>query len=225
MTDNIFEIETIVLAHYACTECDSGILLTDFACGYHSVNHTWIFNVLEKADLLVFILQFLRMISSNSVTDVEFATKTRGQFVMDRGVRQGCLASGFLYVMAFDPFFRWIHDSVILKDPTLPDFLQPVPCAHADDFAVAALSLRALMLALFPAFETMDSVAGLNLNHRKCCWVQYGSDSCQDLLDWVSARCEEFRENENRQTRHVCGYYDWPRRPLASLDCATDTQR
>ena len=180
MTDNIFEIETIAVAHNACTRRDSGILLTDFACAYPSVNHTWIFKVLAKAGLPVFIREFLYMIYSNSVTDVEFASKTRGQFVMARGVRQGCPASGCLFVMAFDP--------------TLPDFLQPAPCAYADDFAVAALSFRTLMPALSPAFETVDSVAGLNLNHRQCCWVQYGSDSCQDLLDWFSAHCEEFRE-------------------------------
>ena len=160
MTDNIFEIETTALAHYACTLRDSVIQLTDFACAYPSVNHTCIFNVLEKAGLPVFIRQFLRMIYSNSVTDVEFAGKTGGQFHMARGVRQGCPASGFLFVMEFVPIFRWLFDSVIPKDPALTDFLQPVPCAYADDSAVAALSFRVLVPALSPAFKTVYSVAG-----------------------------------------------------------------
>ena len=42
------------------------------------------------------------------------------------------------------------------------------------------------MPALFSPFKTVDSDAGLNLNHHKCYWIQYGNDSCQDLLDWVS---------------------------------------
>ena len=50
------------------------------------------------------------------------------------------------------------------------------------------------MTALSPAFEVVDSVVGLNLNHRKCCWVQCGNDSFQELLRWVSTNCEEFRE-------------------------------
>ena len=50
------------------------------------------------------------------------------------------------------------------------------------------------MTALSPAFVVVDRVAGLNLNHRKCCWVQYGSDSCHELLKWVATNCEEFRE-------------------------------
>ena len=76
---------------------------------------------------------------------------------MARGVRHGCFASGFLFVMAFDPVFRWLHNSVIPRDPAVPEFLQPVPCAYADDFAVAASSFRSLMRQLL----------GLNLNHRK----------------------------------------------------------
>ena len=37
-------------------------------------------------------------------TEVQFAGKARGQFLMARGVRQGCIASGFLFAMVFDGF-------------------------------------------------------------------------------------------------------------------------
>ena len=100
----------------------------------------------------------------------------RGQFLMARGVRQGCPASGFLFAMAFNAIFRWLQDAIIPGDPAGPDFLQPTQCAYADDLTVAALSFRCSMIALALAFQTVDQVAGVNLNHRKCCWVQYGSE-------------------------------------------------
>ena len=102
------------------------------------------------------------MIQSNNMTEVEFAGKTRGHFLMARGVRQGCPASSFLFGMAFDPIFRWLHDSVIPRDPPAQDFLQPAPCAYADDFAVAASSFRSLMTALSPSASilTIGSVVG-----------------------------------------------------------------
>ena len=50
------------------------------------------------------------------------------------------------------------------------------------------------MTALAPTFKIMDQIAGLNLNHRKCCWIHYGSESCKSLSDWVATNCEEFRE-------------------------------
>ena len=113
---------------------------------------------------------------------------------MARGVRQGCPASGFSFAVAFDPIFRWLEDTIIPRNPAAPDFLQPVPCACADDFAVAASSFRLLMTAVSLAFKVVDQTAGLNLNHRTCCWVRYGSASCQSLFDWVATNCEEFRE-------------------------------
>ena len=67
---------------------------------------------------------------------------------MARGVRRGCPAIGFLFFMTFDPFFRWLHDSIIQRKPAAPDFLQPSPSAHADDFAVGASSFWSLMAAL-----------------------------------------------------------------------------
>ena len=58
MTDNIFEIETTVFTHFAYTPLESVILLTDFTPAYPSVNHSWIFHVLEKAELSEYILLF-----------------------------------------------------------------------------------------------------------------------------------------------------------------------
>ena len=95
---------------------------------------------------------------------MEFAGAVRGQFLMARGVRQGCPASGFLFAMAFDPIFRWLQESIIPENPGNLEFLQPAQCAYADDLAVASLSFRCLMSALAPAFRSVDSIVGLNLN-------------------------------------------------------------
>ena len=191
MTENIFEIETTVLAHVACAPQESGILLTDFAAAYSSVNHSWIFHVLDKKDLPEFICRSLRRIFYDSTTAVEFAGMTRGQFLMARSVRQGCPASGFLFAMAFDPIFRWLQDAISPRNPASLDFLQPAQFTFADDLAVAALSFRGLT-ALAPAFQTVDQTAGLNLNHVKCCWVQYGIERLKSLLNVQSETVRSF---------------------------------
>ena len=141
---------------------------------------------------------------------------------MARSVRQGCQASGFLFAMAFDPIFRWLQDAIIPRNPPGLDFLQQVPCAGADDFEVAASSFQRLMTALIPAFQTMDQIAGLTLNHRKCCWVQCGSESCQSLLEWVATNCEEFREMKIVKYAR-CWHHDWTGRPYSPLDGTSKT--
>ena len=96
MTDNIFEIETTALAHVACALQESRVLLTDFGAAYPSANHSWIYSVLGNTGLPDFLHRFLRSIERDSITHVELAGAERGQFLMARGVRQGCLASGLL---------------------------------------------------------------------------------------------------------------------------------
>ena len=194
MTDNIFEIETTALAHVACAPQESGVLLTDFAAAYPSVNHSWIFSVLENTGLPDFLCRFLRSIKRDCTSYVEFAGAERGQFPMARGVRQGCPASGFLFAMAFDPIFRWLQESIIPSNLDNLEFLQPAQCAYADDLAVASSSFRELMFALAPAFRSIDCIAGLNLNYLKCCWVQCGNEEHGSLRTWISENCEEFRE-------------------------------
>ena len=100
------------------------------------------------------------------------------------------------------PFLQWhltrssdcLQESIIPKNPDNLEFVQPAQCAHADDFAVASLSFRGLMTPLAPAFRSVDSIAGLNLNYRKCCWVHYGTEERDSLRTWLLANCEEFRE-------------------------------
>ena len=70
MTDNISEIETTALGHVACAPQESGILLADFAAAYPSVNHSWIFSVLENTGLPDFLCRFLRRFYRDSTTHV-----------------------------------------------------------------------------------------------------------------------------------------------------------
>ena len=85
---------------------------------------------------------------------------------MARGVRQGCLASGFLFALAFDPIFRWLQEAIFPRNPDNLELLQPAQCAYADDLATASSSFRDLMVVLAPAFRSIDCIAGLNLNFR-----------------------------------------------------------
>ena len=53
---------------------------------------------------------------------------------------------------------------------------------------------RNLMTAVAPAFQSVDNIPGLNLNYRKCCWVQNGTEARESLCTWISENCGEFRE-------------------------------
>ena len=48
------------------------------------------------------------------------------------------------------------------------------------------------MTAVAPAFQSVDNIAGLNLNYRKSCWVQYGAEERESLCSWISENSGEF---------------------------------
>ena len=128
----------------------------------------------KKVGLPAFLQVFLRRIYSESITAVEHAGQVRSHFAMAKGGSQGRPASGFLSAMAFDPIFKCLVEEIIPKDLSVADFLQPTACANTNDFAVVAPSFRKLMPAVAPAFRTFDEVTGMEVNHKKGCWVQCG---------------------------------------------------
>ena len=184
--------------------------LTDSAAAHPSVNHSWIFSVLENTGFPDFLCRFLRNIHRDSTAHVEFAGAERGHFLWPEEYNKVVLRVVFLFAMAFDPIFRWLQESITPRNLDNLDFLQPAQCAYADDIAVASSSFRESMFALALAFRSVDCIIGLNLNYRKCCWVQYGNEELTSLRTWISENCEQFRENADCSTRQICWNNDWP---------------
>ena len=144
--------------HVTCSPQESCILFTDFAAAHPGVSHSWIVHVLEKAELPEFTRRFLRMIYCNSTAQVEFSGKPGDKSpwpgASDKVVRRAVAYSQWRWILFFvgsmTRSFQW---------------------------TLALPSFRLLMTALSPAFEVVDQTSRLNLNHRKCCWVQFDSES------------------------------------------------
>ena len=77
VADNIFEMETLVLVQSTRMPRDSGILLTNFACAYPSVDCWWIIGVLDQAGLPTFLQRFHRVIYNDGTTLVEHRQSER----------------------------------------------------------------------------------------------------------------------------------------------------
>ena len=83
-----------------------------------------------------------------------------------------------------------------------------------------------MIFAQAPAFRSVDYIAGLNLNYRKCCWARYGNEEHASLRKWISETCDEFRDMQIvRHAKYVAtvigpdGYiHRWtaPRRKLCN---------
>ena len=85
-----------------------------------------------------------------------------------RGVRQGYPPSRNLFTTACDPVYRCLMSAALPPEPHRPLFLQRCACAYADDFALATAFVRDALSTVAFAFETIDTVTGMSLNHKMC---------------------------------------------------------
>ena len=125
---------------------------------------------------------------------------------MARGVRQGCPASGFLFVMAFDSIFRWLQETIIPRNPDNLNFLQPAQCAYADDLAVASSSYvlqvgMDVALSFPKACGVLLGTPGVSLDRS---FPRRKTGSANSIISKDSENCGEFREMEIvRHAKHV----------------------
>ena len=147
--DNIFGIETITLAHVACAPQDSGVLLTDFAAAYPSVNHFWIFSVLENTGLPDFLCRFFtKHLQGQHHTHGICREQNEDNSLWPQEYDKAALRVAFFLQWPLTPIFRWLQESIIPTNVDNLEFLQPAQCAYADDLAAASSSFRELMVAL-----------------------------------------------------------------------------
>ena len=123
MTDNIFEIETTALAHVACAPQESGVLLTDFAAAYPSVNHSWIFSVLENTGLLGFLCRFLRSIYKDSITHVDFCGSRTGTLPYGQRCETRLSCERLSFCDGLRPDLPMAPRDYYFKEPGQPGFL------------------------------------------------------------------------------------------------------
>ena len=78
------------------------------------------------------------------------------------------------------------------QNRSLSECFHPSTCAYADDVSFAAASLRNIVLVIAPTFRPIEVITGMNLNHKKCFWVQHGTHTCEALSEWTAIYCFDF---------------------------------
>ena len=91
------------------------VFLLDTAKAFDSIDHMWIFKVLEKAGFPIWLRHFVRC----SLHDVKVAPFFGGPpscyIPIERGVKQGCPLSPLLFIISYDPLL-----TALRSVPTVP---------------------------------------------------------------------------------------------------------
>ena len=140
-----------------------GILSLDFEKAFDSVDHQYMFHLLEHYGLTGSLLQCIKSLYLGSMSRIQINGFLSNPFNIRSGVRQGCPLSMILYCITIDPLIRQIinklsHSNLLKEISTLKAF--------ADDISVF-IDDRKQMQQVLQTVEIFGKYSGAKLNLNK----------------------------------------------------------
>ena len=147
------------------------VILLDIEKAFDSVKHDFIHFMLEKTGMPLWIRNVVRALMTDVVVRPEVGGKVDCDIPINRGVKQGCPLSPFLFLICYEPLLRQLEKE---------DGLEPY--AFADDLAVYTETIEKAVLAL-NKFRRYTGISGLRVNAKKTLIVSEGYNTEQREKD------------------------------------------
>jgi hypothetical protein len=152
------------------------LLLFDLAAAFPSIAHSFIFAVLEFYGFPTGLLLFFRQLYNNNVCYATIEGQRVLLYTILSGILQGCPASGSLFVLAVDPFYRMVKARIAGSRSK----------AFADDLATIIQKFSQIPL-IKQCFDVLESVSGLALKPKKCVLIILGRDVDEAVMEEARA--------------------------------------
>jgi hypothetical protein len=159
--DNVVELD--YFAHlFSITSRRAAIILFDFRAAFPSVNHRFMWRVLESSGLPLAIIRLIRCFYRDCRHLIRVDGRRYPGPRLLSGVRQGCPLSGLLFAIIMEPILRTVCRS-----------LGPYGHlrAYADDIGIVVRDYFVVIGALGGAFLRIGAASGLLLNVGKTIFI------------------------------------------------------
>ena len=144
-----------------------GWLVTmDIQKAFDSVDHDFLFCVLENAGFGNSFLNWIKILVKNQMSCVNNAGTTTSYFDLLRGCRQGDPISAYLFILVIEVFFHMVRSNRLIEGLNILNFEHKLT-AYADDSSFF-LKNESSVLELLKTFELFSKYSGLMLNKGKC---------------------------------------------------------
>ena len=134
------------------------VLCCDIKAAFPSLIFIYLISVLTAMGVPPPILHAISVLYTSCIGYVLFKGQSYGSIHSRRGVRQGGTASSVLFILAYDPFLRYLASQL---GPSSSVF------GFADDTAVVMWNVYKQLMIVRAAFTILARAAGLHIHGRK----------------------------------------------------------
>ena len=155
----------------------------DFQKAFDSVNKKAILNAMKTFNFGPNIIKIVSLLINNSESCVRNGNWFSAYFNCERGVRQGCCASPYLFLLVAEILSIKLRNSPEIKGISIPIkniFLSKV-LQYADDTTLFLKDEEELELALC-IIDNFSLLSGLKLNRHKSVVLPIGGYTCKNTL-------------------------------------------
>ena len=184
INDNIWMLRDLI--DYATEKQEPAIRFTlDQEKAFDRVNHTFLVKVLEKYGFGPNFCNWIKTLYTASQSFIQNNGNLTLPVQIQRGVRQGCPISAYLYVIVAETLAHTIRIDTQIKGFKLPKLLPPSPTEqvkvsqYADDTCVviAYNQSQQSLTRLYEKFELYQKASGSKLNTSKCKAFVFGGNT------------------------------------------------
>ena len=205
ITDNVVEIEGFGQSYAIAEAEDPAILLFDIRAAFPSLAHQWLFVVLRRMRVPIFMINCIKELYRDGIAEVVLMGQRWGRFPIRSGIRQGCPASGTLFALAADPCIRFIIHKLTPERGVLT--------AYADDVAAAVRELFEAIAVLDQAFEVIGRCSALELHPGKVVVIPLWKFVVDDVRAAITAVAPRLAEAKIQDFGKLLGIYIGPGAP------------
>ncbi len=146
-------------------EDDSLILFLDFFKAFDTIEHPFIFFCLERFGFGHFFCNAMKTLYAGGNSSVKLGHGTTQRFMLERGIRQGCPASVYLFLIVAQVFCHFIKDSKLEGINIAGRSI--LISQLADDTALFLKNPTQVHQAI-KTIQLFSNASGLYLNIKKC---------------------------------------------------------
>ena len=150
------------------------IFFSDFEKAFDSINHDYLFKSLKHSNFNENFIKWIKLFYSNVKSCITNNGFLSPFFSIQRGIRQGCPLSPYLFILCIELLMNQIRNSENISGVTIHGFKLKNAC-YADDASFILNGSKKSFETLVTILKNFSNISGLKLKTKKCQVLRIGA--------------------------------------------------